>query len=398
MAARDAVRRLAGRAAVRDADEEHRSSTPLELFFDLTYVVAVSRAAQSLHHQLAAGDVGRGLLGFSMAFFAVWWGWMNYTWFASAHDSDDIAHRLLTFVQITGVLIFAAGVPEAAEHDDFAVVVLGFAVMRVGLIASWLRVARDHPEVRRRALRFSVGLTVLQVLWIARLTMHGAPGIASFFVLGAGELAIPVWAEHAGAVPIFHADHIQERYGLFTIILLGESIVSAATGFQAAFDAGGLTGELTVIGFGGLLLAFAAWWLYFDHPGHLAPTPDVAFRWGYAHVILFAALAGLGAGLHLATQSVGAHAEAPPRTAALAVAVPTAGFLLGLVVVLLVTGASVLAPRVWPKVAGAMAALAIGAVASVPVAVVGCALVLTGLAAAMVLDGTRVHPAAERLR
>jgi len=385
------TRSLRSRAVVRDANEEHRASTPLELFFDLTYVVAVGRAAASLHHQLGEGQIRLGLIGFCSIFFAVWWGWMNYTWFASAHDSDDVAHRLLTFVQITGVLVFSAGVTSAAENGDFLVVVIGFAIMRVGLILSWLRVARDEPGVRTRAMRFVLGLTVLQLLWIARLAVHSEhAGWATFVVLALGEMAIPIWAERAGSIPPFHAEHIEERYGLFTIILLGESIVSATAGVQASFDAGGLTAPLAAVGFGGLVLAFAAWWLYFDHPGHLAPTPDVAFRWGYAHVVLFAALAGLGAGLHLAAETVTDHEAS--RTASLAIAVPAAGFLLGLVVVMLVTGAAVVDRKVWPKVAGATALVLAGLVAPVAVTVVACAAVMAGLATWMVFDGVDEGP------
>ena len=379
--------RLTGRAVVRDRDEEHRASTPLELFFDLTYVVAVGRAASALHHQLAAGEVAHGVVGFATIFFAVWWGWMNFTWFASAHDSDDVPYRLLTFVQITGALVLAAGVTRAAEDQAFAVVVLGYVVMRLGLVGSWLRVARDQPSVRRRARRYAGALCGLQLVWIAWLAVPGSATIATFVVLAGAELLLPMWAEAAGGEPVFHADHIEERYGLFTIILLGESILSATAGFQTAFDDGGLTTGLAAVGFGGLVIAFAAWWLYFDHPGHLAPRPAVAFRWGYAHVVLFASLAALGAGLHLAAEVVSGHG--PARTSALAVAVPAAGYLLGLVLVLVVSGATALEVRVWPKVLGAVAVAALGATASVPVTVVGTAVVMAGRGAAMVLDGAQ---------
>ena len=99
---------------VRDPGEEHRAATPLELFFDLTFVVAVSRASAALHHELAADHVVDGVTGFVGVFFAVWWAWMTYTWFTSAHDSDDVAHRLLTLVQMAGVLVLASGVTDAS--------------------------------------------------------------------------------------------------------------------------------------------------------------------------------------------------------------------------------------------------------------------------------------------
>src|SRR3954454_11593317 len=133
------IRRLQGRAVVRDAHEEHRGPSSLELFFDLTCVVAVSRAAEALVQELLADDPLHAVMGFAAAFFAVWWAWMNFTWFASAHDSDDVAHRLLTFVQMIGVLVLTAGIPNAIEDGWMGIVTLGYVIMRLGLVASWLR-------------------------------------------------------------------------------------------------------------------------------------------------------------------------------------------------------------------------------------------------------------------
>ena len=88
----------------RDPEESHRASTPLELFFDLCFVVAVAAAAATLHHDLALDHLD-GLVGYAMVFFAIWWAWVNYSWFASAYDTGDIIFRLLTFVVMTGVLV-----------------------------------------------------------------------------------------------------------------------------------------------------------------------------------------------------------------------------------------------------------------------------------------------------
>jgi low temperature requirement protein LtrA len=93
----------------RPPDEPHRTSTVLELFFDLCFVVAVAQAGATLHHQVAAGQAADGVVGFASVFFAIWWAWMNFTWFASAYDTDDIAYRVTTLLQIAGALILAAG-------------------------------------------------------------------------------------------------------------------------------------------------------------------------------------------------------------------------------------------------------------------------------------------------
>jgi low temperature requirement protein LtrA len=152
----------------RDPDEAHRASTPLELFFDLCFVVAVAAAAETLHHDLAQGLLS-GLAGYAMVFFAIWWAWVNYSWFASAYDTDDVIFRLLTFVVMAGVLVVAAGAPRAAgEEHNFWIVVVGYLIMRVAMLPLWLRVAREHPDHRRTALRYAAAIAVIQLLWVLR--------------------------------------------------------------------------------------------------------------------------------------------------------------------------------------------------------------------------------------
>ena len=150
----------------RDQGESHRAATPLELLFDLCFVVAVAQAAAALHHDLAVGAVSHAVLNYLFVFFAIWWPWVNFTWFASAFDTDDVLYRLLTFVQIAGVLVVAAGVPSAFEELDFRVMVVGYVIMRIALVAQWLRVAREDPDHRRTAIRFATGITLLQVGWV----------------------------------------------------------------------------------------------------------------------------------------------------------------------------------------------------------------------------------------
>ncbi|GAB3968138.1 hypothetical protein GCM10029978_037010 [Actinoallomurus acanthiterrae] len=140
------LRRMTG----RDPQEPFRSSTPLELLFDLCFVVAVAQNGAQLHHSLDSGDVGPGLLGYAMVFFVIWWAWMNFAWFAAAYDTDDVPYRLLTLVQIAGVLVLAAGVSAAFEHYDFRAVAAGYLLMRVAMIGQWLRAAREHPSGRPR--------------------------------------------------------------------------------------------------------------------------------------------------------------------------------------------------------------------------------------------------------
>ncbi|MFL5688791.1 MAG: low temperature requirement protein A, partial [Chloroflexota bacterium] len=284
----------------RDPTDTHRASTPLELLFDLCFVVAVASVAHALHDDLVAGHVWHGIVNFLVIFFAIWWPWMNFTWFASAYDTDDVQYRLLTFIQIAGVLVVAAGVPAAFDQQDFTTMVAGYIVMRVALVAQWLRAAREDPVRRVVAIRFAAGITLIQIGWVIRLAVGWSEiGYLTFIVLGLFEIAVPAWAERAGPETPWHAGHIVERYGLFTIIVLGECVLATTTAVQTAFEAGGLAAPLLMVAVGGLLLVFALWWAYFKR------DPDIGHHrslrtmlgWGYGHYFVFAAVAALGAGL-----------------------------------------------------------------------------------------------------
>jgi low temperature requirement protein LtrA len=161
-------RRMTG----RDPEEPTRTSTPLELLFDLCYVVAVSAAAAELHHALSEGHAGSGLGRYALVFFAIWWGWVNFTWFASAYDTDDVAYRLLTLLQMSGVLVFALGIHAGMTRSDFTGMVAGYVVMRIAMVGQWLRAAREHPGGRPAALRYALGIGLVQIAWLAWGSAH----------------------------------------------------------------------------------------------------------------------------------------------------------------------------------------------------------------------------------
>ena len=324
------------RMVPRDPDEPHRAATPLELLLDLAFVAAVAQAAGSLHHGLVDGHAGNALISFPLVFFAVWWAWVNFAWFGSAYDNDDVLYRVAVFVQMTGVLILAAGVPRAFDERDYGVVVVGYVVMRLALVGQWLRVAASHPAGRRTALRFAGGIAAVQVCWLLRLAAPDSWSLPTFGVLAAAELAVPVWAEAAGRTP-WHPRHIVERYGLFTIIVLGESVVSATIAVQVALDADAAFAELAPVIVGGLLIVFSMWWIYFDLPSeHLVERArreiDVhaalPFIWGYGHYLVFGAVAATGAGLTVAIDQAIGHSELTDVQAGLAATVPIAVYVL----------------------------------------------------------------------
>ena len=167
----------------RDPGEVHRAATPLELLYDLTFVVAFGAAGNEAAHFFAEGHWRTGSIGLAFAMFAVIWAWIQNTWFASAYDTDDWIYRLLTMVQMIGVLVLALGLPpmfesiDHGEHVDNGVMVLGYVIMRVGLVALWLRVAR-HDAVRRRcALTYVTTLVIAQIGWIGLLVAQTSIGV-----------------------------------------------------------------------------------------------------------------------------------------------------------------------------------------------------------------------------
>src|ERR1700694_6006355 len=140
----------------RDPHEEHRVATPLALLFDLTFATCFSFAASQFATELAQGQYAAALIGFGFASFAICWAWINFSWFSSAYDTDDWVFRIVTMVQMIGVLVLAAGVPrmftsiERSGHLDNSVMVLGYVIMRVALVFQWLRAAHGDPARRRR--------------------------------------------------------------------------------------------------------------------------------------------------------------------------------------------------------------------------------------------------------
>lgn len=384
---------------VRAADEEHRASTPLELFFDLCFVVAVAQAAAGLHELLAERRFADAVIGFISVFFAVWWAWVNVVWFSTGHDSDDVVHRLLTLVQMAGALILAAGAHDAMVDFNLTTVTVGYAVMRLGLVPLWLRVGRDHPDQRGRAYRFAITIVVLQVLWIARLALPDgrAIALASFGVGVVLEVLAPMWAERRAEAQQFNGDHLSERFGLFTIIVLGEVVLSSTMAVREAVDADGVSVKLLVVAISGLVIAFAVWWAYFarnDVP--LFDRFHGAFVWGYAHFPIFGGLAAFGAGLHIAIGAVVGHGDHVPteRLAALALTIPLAVGAIGFATVVATSGSRHERPTAMILLGTAALLLLIGLTLSVKPAIVATAILVTVGTVAQGLLGRRTFETA----
>ncbi|NUL06483.1 low temperature requirement protein A [Streptomyces lunaelactis] len=313
----------------RSRDEANRAATPLELFFDLCFVVAVAQAGLQLVHALAEGHPGTGVVGYLYVFFGAWWAWMNFTWFASAYDCDDVPYRIATFVQISGVLVYAAGVPRAFNDNDWTIAVIGYLIMRVALTTQWLRAAfAETGPGRRTALEYAAGLVICQAGWVGLLFVPDGAKRWLFLVMVAAELLIPLVAERNQQTP-WHAHHIVERYGLFTLIVLGETMAASTVAVQSALDENEALGELLPIAAGGLLIVFAAWWIYFAVPAHERLISNrQAIPWGYGHILIFGSAAAIGAGIEVAVEHAVGEAHISAFAANASVTVPAALFLL----------------------------------------------------------------------
>ncbi len=295
----------------RDPDEPHRAATTLELFFDLVSVIAIAAVTAGFHHAISEGHGIEALPRFIFLFFAIWWAWMNYTWFASAFDNDDRVYRILVMVIMGGSLLFAGGAEYIFETLDFSFGLLGWIIMRLGMVCLWLRAASGCPDYRTTALRYATGIAAAQICWII-LYFTATPASTAFYVGGLlcflVEWSVPPFAESANRTP-FHRHHIIERYGLLMIISLGEVVLSISHGFGYLFGDHPEYG-VVVVAVSALVIVFSIWWVYFCEAEHLpAATLGTVLVWGYGHVFIFIATAATGAAIAASIDVATHHAN-----------------------------------------------------------------------------------------
>ena len=320
----------------RDPGEAHRAATPLELLFDLTFVIAFGQAGDQLAHLLAAGEVAAGIGAFAFAMFAICWAWINFSWFASAYDTDDWFYRVTTMVQMVGVVVLALGLPalfSSVEHGGSFFIgglVGGYVVMRIAMVAQWLRAAVQDQVRRRVALTYAGFVSAAQLGWV--LLAIAAPDFVTVLIVAVllylVELGGPAFAEtRLGGTP-WNPGHIAERYGLLTIIALGEVLFGTVTSVSALVAEQGWSVEAALVAVAGVGLTFGLWWTYFTVPSSviLRRHRRRAVVWGYSHVLLFASIAATGAGLHVVAYVVEGQAELGATGALVSVAAPVGLF------------------------------------------------------------------------
>jgi low temperature requirement protein LtrA len=332
----------------RDPYEAHRVATPLELLFDLTFVIGFGLTASEFAHALSQNQVGPGLAGFAFATFAVCWAWINFTWFASAYDTDDWVYRITTMLQMVGVIILALGIPpmfasiEHGEHVDNQVLVAGYIVMRIAMVLQWLRAASQDRARRSACLTYATAITIAQLGWVVVLFVHTSVPVTFLLiaVMVGVETSGPWIAEQRFGGTPWHAHHIAERYSLLVIIALGEGVVGTVASLSAVVGGHGWTMDAVLVAVAGTGLTFGLWWVYFVVPSAqlLHAHRERSFAWGYGHIPLFGAIVATGAGLHTAAYYIEGHSELGSVATVLAVALPIAVYILvvfGLYLILL---------------------------------------------------------------
>jgi low temperature requirement protein LtrA len=316
-----------------DPQDRSRRSSPLELLYDLVYVIAFGRAAEELAHHLAHGQPGPAIGAFLFAIFAVSWAWMNFTWFSSAYGNDDALFRVATIVQMVGVIILTFGLPvafETAQHGESpnnALLVIGYLIMRIPLVGLWLRASRDDPTHRKTARAYAVAIVVGQAAWLLTVVvpLPTALTVVLLVALALAEMIAPVLIERRFGYAPWNAGHLGERFGLLTIITIGEVVLATTTAVAAAVEEHGWTPGAVIIAAFGLLLASCLWWAYYLIPSAtvLELVPSRVFAWRYAHLPMFGAIAATGAGLRVAAEGAGGE-HLPLTLITLALAIPVA--------------------------------------------------------------------------
>jgi low temperature requirement protein LtrA len=211
-----------------------------------------------------------------------------------------------------GVVVLALGLPEmfasldGGDTLDNGVMVAGYVVMRVSMLAVWFRVYVEDEERRGTAKTYLVTITISQAGWclLALADLRVGLTFAVMTLPLLAELSGPVVAERRYGGTPWHPHHIAERYGLLTIITLGEGVIGtvAAMSYFVHLPEGGWSNDAKLVLAAGIGLTFGMWWVYFAIPWAevLHHHRERSFIWGYGHILLFASIAASGAGLHVA--------------------------------------------------------------------------------------------------
>jgi len=272
-----------------------RKVTWLELFFDLIFVAAVAQVAEPLRHDYSLAEVVR----FTPLFVLIWWAWAGHTFFSTRFATDDGVQRGLTFLQIFAVAAMAANAKDALDSRSSAGFAAAYAVVRLVLVAQYGR-ARRVKHARGLADRHIAGHGVAAALWLLSSLTPTPERFWIWIVAFAIDLGTP-WLALPHSIETPHdAAHLPERFNLFTLILLGESVVAVMQGMESQED---WTPAAALAAIAGMGIAFMICWWYFAGAGareQRLRTHRDAIRfhlWSYAHFPLYLGIVVLGVGI-----------------------------------------------------------------------------------------------------
>lgn len=283
------------------------------------------------------------MLAFAITMLATLWAWVEYTWLASAFDNDDWVFRVLTLLQMAGVIVLTIGVPvlfsASAEGERIGggIMVLGYIIMRIAVVMQWLRVASHNPEWRRFAVSYAIAVSLVQMLWVVwiMLPLSFTLGLVLLVVTWVLDLSVPTlvarWSRPDGLASLpWNAHHLAERYALITIIALGETVIGTVTAAQEIAEDDGWNWATALVIAIGVVISFSLWWVYFLLPSGIALSVrrDKVGPWAYGHLPMLASIVATGGGLHLLGYLYSSKYEVSAVTAVSVVAVPIMVFML----------------------------------------------------------------------
>lgn len=276
-----------------DEDQEQdRRVTWLELFFDLFIVVVVAEFAHILADDVSWLGVGK----FIFLFMHLWWAWIGVTYYIERFETDGFDQRLFTFLQMipfAGMAVFA----HYAFSKMSAEFALSYALNRVLITYLWWRGGRYDSRFRPTSRRYVMGFSLSIMLFVISVFV---PPPARFVLWAVGlliDLMTPLFTVRLQAqLPRFSTSKLPERFGLFVIIVLGESIMGVVNGLAKREK---FTLLDALVGILAIAIAFGMWWIYFDFVSRRPPKrgPVWAVAWGYLHLPLIISITATGAGI-----------------------------------------------------------------------------------------------------
>jgi low temperature requirement protein LtrA len=289
---------------LRSGEDGHRHATWLELFFDLVFVAGAAQLATGLVDDHTA----QGFLRFAGLFVALAWAWMGFTYYLNRFDTDDVAHRVLVSLGMLSVAGFAVAIGDPAGPEGTARLAAAYVAIHVVLLVLYARAWRHVPAVRPAIVLYFWGFGLGGALWLASLAVEPPARMWVWGLALAVEFAFPFLGfRRLGVAPV-DREHLEERFGLFTIIVLGEAVIAVVVGTDvAAWKGPSIAAALA--GFAG---ALALWWTYFDFQTFSSVRGG---RWpfvtSYGHVVLWLGITAFGAGMKLAIKKGGDVASDP---------------------------------------------------------------------------------------